>query len=95
MSDCADRLRRGDVPGLPVALGVLWSPPASPARRRLSPRLLLPGGRKIGGTRRRGRHSIRQLHIRPPHIRPLYSGQTHVQSQDPTGAACLALSAWS
>jgi hypothetical protein len=55
-------IRRDDVRGLPVALGVLWSPPASPARRKLSPRLLLPGGRKIGGTRRRGRHSVRQLH---------------------------------
>lgn len=92
MSDCADRLaiRHGDVRGLPVALGVLWSPPASPARRRLSPRLLLPGGRKIGGTRRRGRHSLRPIHIRPLHI-----GQAHVQSLHPTGAACLALSAWS
>ena len=77
MIDYVGRLaiRRGDVGGLPVALGVLWSPPATPARRRLSPRLLLPVGRRIGGTRRRGRHSVRQLH--------------------PSGAACLALSAWS
>jgi hypothetical protein len=52
--------RQGDVRGLPIALGVLWSPPASPARRKL-PRLLVPGGRKTGGSRRRGRHSVRQL----------------------------------
>src|SRR5712691_1125839 len=55
-------IRRGGVRGLPIALGVLWSPPASRARRRLPPRLLLPVGRRIGGARRRGRHSARQLH---------------------------------
>src|SRR5580692_7840818 len=39
-----------------VALGVLWSP-TGPKRRRFMPKLLLPGGRRIGGARRRGKHS--------------------------------------
>ena len=42
-----------------VALGVLWSPTV-PKRRRISPRLLLPGHRRFGVVRRRGRHSAQQ-----------------------------------
>jgi hypothetical protein len=49
----------GPVRGLLVALGVLWSP-TIPKRRRISPRLLLPGHRRNGGARRRGRRSAQQ-----------------------------------
>ena len=46
-------IRRRDIRGLPVALGVLWSPPASRARRKLSPRLLLPeAATKLSGAHR-------------------------------------------
>jgi len=38
-------------------LGVLWSPPNA-RRHRLAPRLLLPGGRRLGSARKRGRHSV-------------------------------------
>jgi hypothetical protein len=48
------------VPLVPVrvflVLGVLWSP-AGPKRRRFGRKLLLPGGRRIGGARKRGKHS--------------------------------------
>ena len=50
---------RGTVRGLIVALGVLWSP-ALPKRRRILARLLLPGHRRNGATRRRGRHCAAQ-----------------------------------
>ncbi len=50
---------RGTVRGLLVALGVLWSP-AIPKHRRISLRLPLPGHRRNGAARRRGRHSVQQ-----------------------------------
>lgn len=50
---------RGTVRGLIVALGVLWSP-AVPKRRRILARLLMPGHRRNGAVRRRGRHCARQ-----------------------------------
>lgn len=49
--------------GLPLVLGVLWSP-AIPKRRRIYPRLLLPGHRR-GLARRRGRHCAQQT---PPGV---------------------------
>lgn len=56
----SDKARSGGAArGSLVALGVLWSP-AIPRRRRFSPRLLLPGQRRIGVVRRRGRHSAQQ-----------------------------------
>lgn len=55
---------RGAVQGSQVALGVQWSP-VIPKRRRPSPRLLLPGQRRIGGARRRGRRSDRQPSASP------------------------------
>jgi len=42
--------------GESVALGVLWSP-GDPRPRRVPPKLLLPGSRRVGGARRRGKHS--------------------------------------
>jgi hypothetical protein len=54
-------LRHGEsfVPLVParlfLVLGVLWSP-AGPKRRRLVRKLTLPGGRRIGGARKRGKH---------------------------------------
>lgn len=59
---------RGAVRCLAVALGVLWSP-ASPRRRRISARLLLPGHRRNGAVRRRGRHSAQQ--VTPGAVAPL------------------------
>jgi hypothetical protein len=58
MSD-RDRCRvrsRGTVRGWLIALGVLWSP-AIRKHRKISPWLLLPGHRRNGAARRRGRRS--------------------------------------
>jgi hypothetical protein len=55
----------GAGPGLLVALGVLWLP-AVPKRRRVSARLQLPGHRRRGAARRRGRHSAQQNPNDPP-----------------------------
>ncbi len=53
---------RVPVPGS-VALGVQWSfgvqwSPSRPRRRRISPKLFLPGSRRNGGLRRRRRPSL-------------------------------------
>jgi len=56
---------RDAVPGLRAALGVFWSP-AIPRRRRISPWLLLPGHRRSGTARRRGRHSARHNSVDTP-----------------------------
>ena len=53
------------MPGLGVALGILWSP-EMPVRCRIPPRLLLPGHWRRGSTRRRGRRSVHQYPVDTP-----------------------------
>jgi hypothetical protein len=56
---------RDAAPGFRMALGILWSPEI-PRRRRISPWRLLPGHRRRGTARRRGRHSVQRHSVDTP-----------------------------